>query len=260
MARHFGRNIAINGHSVGPLQTVYEGQVHNCLLSIIMFRTGRAVIEHIWRAHRHVTIVPWHSSEENADSAPVDGRGATRAGEPVRDGRARHEPAWGRGTGRGSNSVVRFTPWIFRTEILPRWDPIAMHNWQAVLGWQPVDAGRDMDHVLLHELVHSFEQLYGRVSNAHLGHRLDTVSEFHAILVANLQARERTEPARLNHAGYRTAVSPRDVIPNENEFWALVEVFRLRHRELAADLAAIPVSGNPFGGRAAFHETWPPIA
>lgn len=259
MARQFGRNIRIIGNSLGQLRVTYESQVNECLLSLMMFRTGKAVIEHIWRAHRNIRIVPWHSTQENAEADADDDNAATVRGEPVRDGTGRHHASWGVGTGRGSGSIVRFTPWIFPTETLPRFDPIAMHNWEAVLGWQPAAAGREADEVLLHELFHALESLYGRASGARLAHGFDTVAEFHAILVVNLMARERLRPARMNHQGHQTAASPIDLIHNEDEFWNRVEVFRGRHRDLAAELAAVPVEGNPFGGRPTFREPWPPV-
>jgi hypothetical protein len=146
---------------------------------------------------------------------------------------------------------LRYTPWIFPTETLPGWDPVASRNWQAVLGWQPVAAGLEADEVLLHEMVHAFEQMRGRMDATRLGYDFDTLSEFHAILVVNLFARERSRPSRQNHHAFNAAASQDSIIPNANEFWRRVDTFRLRHRDLAKDLAGVPVPGNPFRGRPA---------
>lgn len=260
MPRHFGSNITIDGRRLPRLQSIYEGSVNEALLSMMMYRTGRAVVEYVWTAPRRLRIVPYGGSDQNSDAEPADWSNATLPHARVYDGSGRWRRSWGRGTGRGTSVVLHYTPWDFPAELLPRWDRIAMRNWQRQLQRQVVDAGDETDETLIHELVHAAEQMRGRLDCSPLGHNFDTVTEFHAILVTNLLARERNRPARLNHHGSRSAADPIALFPNENEFWQRVETFRARHPDLAAALAEIDIEGNPFVGRAAYrllHQPWP---
>src|SRR6185503_13458606 len=98
MSITFNANIIINGSSAGNLASMYEGQVRDNLLSIMMFDTGRAVVHGFERAGRRLTIVPWLQQSQNADSGPTNWRNGTLAGEPVRGGNGVHHQAWGAGT------------------------------------------------------------------------------------------------------------------------------------------------------------------
>jgi hypothetical protein len=256
--RQFGPNITIDGRHLPRMQSLYEAQVNDALLSIMMFRTGRAVIEYVWSAPHRLRIVPYLAADQNAD-ATAEAHPATMRGRPVYSNGRR---VAGVGTGRGTRVVIHYTPWLFPTEVLPRWDPIATRNWIRRRNPPPrrVDAGDEMDEVLLHELVHASEDMRGLLDASPLGHGFDSVTEFHAILVANLLARERSRPARQDHSGNQSAPSPTALFPDENEFWRRVETFRQRHAALAAALAEIDVEGNPFVGRAAYrllHPPWP---
>jgi hypothetical protein len=250
VAVNFGR-IIINGHAAGSVATNYEDQVKGILLSIMMFSTGRAVIRAIESSHRRLHIVPRQATNQNAFTHPSNYRDATNAGEPVHDGMGRHRQEWGVGTGHGTPSLIRYTPWVFPNDMLPRWDAIATRNWLAILGWQPVASGLDAEEVLLHEMVHALEQMSGRLSTRRLGYGFDTLSEFHAILVVNVFAREHSRTPRQNHSGFNTAISQSSIIPNQAEFWSRVDAFRVRHPQLAKDLAAVTVWGNPFQFRPA---------
>jgi len=250
MAIDFGPNISIHGHSAGQLARVFERQVHGELLSILMFRTGRAVIRAIEATRRHLRIVPWHGHSQNAGESPWDWEAATLRGLDVRDGSGVHRSQWGHGTGRGSSATVRYNPWDWNVETLPCWDPIAMRTWQHATGLAPVNPGDETDEVLLHEMVHALQDMVGRADRRPLGHGFDIVSEFDAIVVVNLQAAERSRPARLNHQQPSVAAaSQQSVIPNTAEFWQRVRNFVSRHRDLAKDLAAVVVDGNPFRDR-----------
>jgi len=260
MARTFGRNIIIDGRptpetNTPRLRALFEQEVNDCLLDLLMFRTGRAVLDAIGGARHRVRIIPWGRIQENAEAEARDPQAATRRGAPVRDGDGRRVRGLGQGTGRGSGVLVRFTPWIHRTERLPRWDPQAVASWLAVpQGPQPVLAGWEPDEVLLHELVHALEMVTGQADGTPLDHLLDTVAEFNAIVVVNLLARERSRPFQRDHRSDREVLVPTGVHPLEGEFWRLVEEFRARHPVLCQQLAAIPVDGNPFGGQAQYRQ------
>ncbi len=249
MSMDFSHRIHVNGAAAGSLATTYERQVHDNLLSIMMFRTGREVIRAIDATHRRLVIVPRRQLDQNAVAHPLNWRAATVAGEEVRDGAGQHRAAWGYGTGNGSSCILRFTPWLFPAELLPRWDAVAMRTWQAATGSQPVSAGLEMDEVLLHEMVHALEQMTGRQSDRRLGNGFDTVAEFDAILVVNLFIRERNRPARMNHQGFVSAPGQQSIMPNPQQFWDQVRSFVQRQRDLARNLASVPVTGNPFRDR-----------
>ncbi|MGD8276707.1 MAG: hypothetical protein PVH00_01720 [Gemmatimonadota bacterium] len=257
MPRHFGPNITIDGRRLARFQSIYESNVNESLLSIMMFRTGRALIEYIWTAPHRLHIVPFPPIDQNADSTAGDMRHSTMRGVPVYS----HGERTGElGSGRGTRSTIRYTPSLFPVELLPRWDRVAMRNWQRRIHHFPIDAGLETDEVLFHELVHAAEHMRGLIDRSPLGHEFDTVAEFHAILVANLLARERNRPARQDHWGHENAESPTALLPDEDEFWRRVEIFRARHPAFAAALARIDIEGNPFGGRAVYrllHEPWP---
>jgi len=256
VARHFGPNITIDGRSLPRLQSIWEAGVNDALLAILMYRTGRALIEYIWTAPRRLRIVPYPASDQNADATADDMRASTAAGLPLYSNGRR---TGGFGSGRGTRSTIRYTPWLFPVELLPRWDRVATRNWERRLHRQPVAAGFETDEVLLHELVHAAEHMRGLIDRAPLGHGFDTVAEFYAILVANLLGRERNRPVRESHHGHQNAANPTALLPDEDEFWRRVETFRARHPRLSAALSAIPVDGNPFVGRAAYHlrQPWP---
>jgi hypothetical protein len=246
MPVEFGPNITIDGRSAGQLTRIFERQVRDELLSIMMFRTGRAVIRAIEATRRHLRIVPRHGHDQNAGESPWDWEAATMRGVQNRDGGGHYHASWGRGTGRGSSATVRYNPWDWNVETLPCWDPIAMRNWRLATGLTPVDPGAETDEVLLHEMIHAMEDMRGRGDRRPVGHGFDIVAEFNAILVVNVLSAERSRDARLNHAGHAAAPGQQSIIPSAPEFWTRVRDFVSRHRDLAKDLAAVPVNGNPF--------------
>src|SRR5262245_48889110 len=119
MSIHFGRNIVIDGAAMGADAQRYQQEVHQQFTQLLMFRTGAAVIREIWdRPRRTLRIVPWRSSQHNADSSPVSDQGAFARGAPIRSGANGHlirgaSP----GTGRGSDSRVRYTPFMFASDM-----------------------------------------------------------------------------------------------------------------------------------------------
>jgi hypothetical protein len=246
MAVEFGPNITIDGQTAGQLRRLFERQVHGELLSIMMFRTGRAVIAAIEATRRHLRIVPRNLPDQNADESPFDWEAATLRGIENRDGSGNYHSVWGQGTGRGSSVRIRYNPWDWSVETLPCWDPVAMHNWRETLGLVPVDAGAETEEVLLHEMVHAMESMTGRADHRRMVHGFDTVAEFNAILVVNLHSAEQSRGSRLNHSGHATAGGQQTIIPDNAEFWRRVRNFVSRHRGLAKDLAAVPIPDNPF--------------
>jgi hypothetical protein len=195
MSQHFGPNIIVDGSSLGAAaQRHYEAEVMQQLTQILMTQTGRAVIAEIWATRRRLRIVPRPQNERNADSRPLNIRAAFAPGSPVRSGSdGRVLPALGRGTGRGSRSEIRYTPFRFAADTGP--------------GQPEIDPGAERGAILLHEMVHSLQQMAGGEVRAKWP-GMDTSSEFNAILVTNIYSSERWRTARSHHHGFTPAVDP----------------------------------------------------
>ena len=242
MARQCGSNITVDGSTLGPLGSAeYEEQVLTVLTSLLMFETGRAVINDIWsRPSRRLRIIPDcnlnHTAFTQAHTRR-DARNATQAGEPQRNAFGvvgRHLP---RGTGLGGNVDIHYMPMTHAMDIVAYDSPCPL----------PVYPGFDRHEGLLHELVHAARTLRGLLNRRRAPDKMDNWEEFFAVLVANVYASERGRPLRANH--YRTTPLP----AQNRDRWIRVPLYRqqiermMRQQpDLSRRLSAIDTEFNPF--------------
>jgi len=204
----------------------WERVVLNNLHDIESSMTGRSIFGQIRRSRRSVTIAPFYSKEINAYAQGRDSKAMYYKGRPVRGGDGQtHEQKyssgieWGYGTGKGSDVIVRYTPWRF--------------------------SAREQAVTLLHELEHAAEQCTGVLFSNALDWCFDTASEFDAIMVENIYRSERGMPLRKDHHGWDVLKSNEMMVPQVDGLRRLVGSFRARLPLLASGLAAINTSYNP---------------
>ncbi len=151
----------------------------------------------------------------------------------------------GPGTGRGSDVVMRYTPWYW-------WGPGG-----GVRGGRTANARYITwdDEVFAHELVHAAQTSRGALSCAASEHGYDTFTEFCAVTVENMyMSCTPDRPVRNNHHGSRVRVpsDPNDVLPptlRDMDEAVLLARFRLLMRDLTDALEGLPnppVRYNPF--------------
>lgn len=252
----FGHNIVIDGTPRGGARAAdYERKVHEEITLLLAFETGRAVIHELWSKRRHLRIVPRHSRSDpvNADTNAANSRAAGAPFQPVRDAwDGHHEAAWGFGTGRGTDVVIRYSPEVFDEDAF-EWDGTARGNWFMWTGTFPPDPGNDRAEVLLHELVHADRMMSGRMNYLAVGHGFDTREEFFAVLVTNMYSSERGafRPLRADH-GTGLLADP--------ETWRLSSEFQTYVRDLSASspglalrLMRVKTAFNPFAGAYEHH-------
>jgi Effector protein len=246
--QHFGTNITIDGRSLGADQHRYEDEVARQLDQLLLFRTGQAVIAEIWRQRRHrLRIVPWRLPRHNASAGATDFRAATPRGAPVRDGDdGHHDPRWGHGTGRGSDSRLRYSPFMFVSDMGGGWSASAEAAWRNISAQLPPAPGDDRGEMLLHEMVHSLQQMTGTQTNDPMpSTSFDTVSEFNAVLVTNIYASERRRLLRAHHHGFTPTLNP-TAAWTDPMFVTRINEFRKRLPNLVVALARIDTDFNPF--------------
>ncbi|AHG92278.1 hypothetical protein J421_4743 (plasmid) [Gemmatirosa kalamazoonensis] len=198
----FGDNIDVVGSGPPPKVAAFERDVSEQLRQLLMFETGRIVINAIWAlfrqpSPRRVRIVPWTAQALNADADAVSLPDATPRGLQPLDGTGR--PVVGpRGTGVGSDAVIRYSPLRWESDA-GGWSYDTRRIWQTVTGHPPPAPGDDRGEVLLHELVHAYRDLLGVRHSRPMGLGYDTREELIAIAVANLYNVERTRPLRAGH-------------------------------------------------------------
>jgi hypothetical protein len=173
------------------------------------------------------------------DESPLD---ATAAG--VEYGTSKEYPGKKPiGTGKGSDVTIYFSPWI----------------WPDQGGKQcsPAAAGADSDAVLLHELVHSFEDVSGTIDlndryplgDAYI--KTDRMTEFYAILVANLYCSETARPLRKDHQDFSEL--PDEIGTSElfyKQYSSGVDKFASTYPDLANTFGSFSeITFNPFTAR-----------
>ncbi len=101
------------------------------------------------------------------------------------------------GTGKGTDSTVYYSPWVWPDQ------GNALCN-------EDNNAGNSSDEVLLHELVHSMEQVEGKLDQCEVypprfdpTYATDNVAEFFAVLVANLYSSETGRKLRQDHRSFK---------------------------------------------------------
>jgi hypothetical protein len=113
------------------------------------------------------------------------------------------------------------------------------------LSGQPsIIPGDDRSEVLLHEMVHSLQQMAGMLINAPRKPPLDTSSEVNAITVTNIYSSERGRMARADHHGNAPALDPFG--PSGAEASSTLGELRKCLPGLVARLARIDTPYNPF--------------
>jgi hypothetical protein len=244
---HFGDNIIIDGGSFAHGRRRYEAEVRQQLLQLLLFQTGQAVIHEIWvQRRRRLRICPWHSTVQDAIAHPMSHRDATVRGAPLRSGAdGWHNPRWGHGTGRGSDSSVSYTPFILASDMSGGWSRGSRQAWFELTGQLAPSPGVERGELLLHEMVHSLQHMTGTLTNQPMGSDFHTVTEFNAVMVANVYASERARPLRANHLGFHPAANPRAFSTDPIFAGRLIE-FRKSLPGLAARLARIDTPFNPF--------------
>jgi len=227
MAKTFMGLIRLTGDLLkGRDRVQWEATVLKNLNEIHSSRTGRAIFNQIRRSHRSVTIAPFYSQEVNAYSQGKNAKDMYYKGRPVRGGEGlTHEAKysggveWGVGTGKGSDVIVRYTPWRFTAAE------------QAV--------------TLLHELEHSAEQCQGVLFSNAIDWCFDTASEFDAILVENIFRSERGMTLRKDHHGWSVLKTNEMMVPQVDALKRVISSFRARLPLLAHELAKIDTPYNP---------------
>jgi hypothetical protein len=135
-----------------------------------------------------------------------------------------------RGTGRGSDVLLKFTP----------------KTWIGGTG-----PGEAPDEVLFHELMHSFRQTTGTFRCIAARHEMDTEEEVIAIALTNMYSSERGRPARKNHRtdnkGSFVALPRAEHASWVQQHAPYLKSFFNQNRSLCQQLLRLPnVSFNPF--------------
>jgi len=206
--------------------------------------TGMILLTEIAQTGKKMYIRPYVPSRRwgqcNATATPDDQRAATLEGTtlPVLDERGHPTlPAWGEprqsGTGRGSDTVIRYSPSM--------WSPGSSC---------PSGPGTAADEMLLHEMVHGLRHMRGRsvmLEQVDANPSMDNYEELVAIVVSNIYRSERgTAQLRRDHHGFNPLTAP---LTNPSTFRAtylnhLVN-FRIEQRSFVNALAAVRCAFNP---------------
>ena len=195
-----------------PWATDENARYNKELISFIASRqTGKAILEAMRATGKKAVIVPFVPTESNpmnaesrADStsdATPKGQyaltcGDNNQGKPVKELWYGLFPAKVKGSGAGSDIHIYFTPNMWKT-------PSKLSFRSAATG-----DGADMlaDEVLLHEMLHGYRQMTGRLlcTTEAMGD-YDTFEEFFSIVIANIYTSEvdgKRAKLRADHHGY----------------------------------------------------------
>jgi hypothetical protein len=238
MSRAFGPNITINAWNLSRRSDREQYEMEVALILAVDLlngsQVGRAVIEAIWGVHgRHLRIQPWTGRAEDAETVPLDWHDATNPGEPLRDSRGQRRPGGGFGNGRGSSTVVRFSP---RRHVFDLSRMFA--------GARRARIQFDRAEVLLHELCHALRVLLGRLRLRSMPNHLENEEEFFAVLVADIYSSEKGRPLLADH-GVRELTHPNQWLSGP-VFPARVQFFRQQMPEFTRRLAQVETPFNPF--------------
>ncbi len=250
-------NITVDGTSLGHNRRAYESEVRRQIAQLLLYISGRAVLNEIWHNGHTVRIIPTRTTRttfRNAGAQPTNWADAEPHNARLFDGSGHLMP--GRGTGRGSNVIIDYDPWEWEIDYSFGGNNTMLANWPPEFRPNRVRAGNDRTEVLLHEMVHAIEDMNGLLHPHPLGNHYDTDSEFNAILVEAVYARERDRSFRTDHQEDGPAGSGRgasaqftSMFPSteRNDFLARVNRFRAKLPGLAARLRDVPPP-NPFRG------------
>lgn len=231
----------------------YVASVGRTLTVIRASRVGQAVMRHLWK---RVEIRPWVRRGRTASARALRRRDALPAGAPDRydsdSGHTRHDDTghavdWvPRGTGRGSDVRIEFTPALYLAPNAPI----------------PVSASypRYGDCVLLHELVHAARMMWGVVQTLRFEPARDervwgfrNSEEYYAVLIENMYRSERHIPMRQDYVSDRrlrfvcSAVREQDPYIQLERRW--IAKLQVEMPTLVSELERIPrfiAARNPF--------------
>ncbi|WP_395664614.1 M91 family zinc metallopeptidase [Methylocella sp.] len=202
---------------------------------------GRAVLAEIGRSRHVARFVPnWNIDDPlNADAIP---RASVRSGvddtvnAAARGVRFRSGGRRRVGTGRGTNSLIRYTPQL--------WGPGRAANSKA-------DADQP-DVVIFHELVHAARQARGLQEPNAPGddyRDYDNFEEYVAIVVTNIYMSERNLAGLLGGHDDEPLRRPEKFLDNDQRLTPspreLMRRLKTTQREFYDDLAAVPARFNP---------------
>ncbi len=195
-----------------PWATDENARYSKELISYIASRqTGKAILDAMHSTGKRAVIVPFVSTEANpvnaeskADStaaATPKGQyalqcGDSGQGQPVKELWYGLFPAKVKGTGQGSNIHIYFTPSMWKTPPKLNFKSNATGDAAEMLA----------DEVLLHEMLHGYRQMTGRLlcTTEAMGD-YDTFEEFFSIVVTNIYTSEaggKKAKLRADHHGY----------------------------------------------------------
>jgi hypothetical protein len=172
----------------------YIDDVEDQLDEIVKWATGRILLREIEGAarekHVSVKIVPYRGDDLNAFASPhiADIVAATALGRPTYS--SYHNAAFrGQvGSGKGANSRVEYSPWIFT---------------------EPFEEGFRPDEALFHELVHASREMRGKFDPTPVNVGYSDEEEYLAIVLANIYMSDKHQTTfRASHGDWPKGVVP----------------------------------------------------
>jgi hypothetical protein len=195
----------------------YELGVELTLHRIETSYTGQVLLSAIKSTSKSIQIIPWTDYTKcNADSGPLDGLAATPASQYIFKGDGSFQPVGQpslirsllhlplepyKGTGTGSDSIVRFTPSMWGYGVKG-----------ACAKYAAGAPGASPSLVLFHELSHSYREARGGFSPRPMvgsGLFYNDAEEFFAVVLTNVLATDPTfgtanRGLRADHTGHST--------------------------------------------------------
>ncbi len=250
-AHHHGHGsvlLAADGHQISPSE--YEQSVREQLLGAMMFRTGAAVVNAIWRRPRELRIVPWTQPGINAWTAALSGSAATTPGTPWFNGTP--PQVRGLGNGHGSNIRIQYSPSISQDDTHLYFLDRHAHDPRAIpTGTAQFAPGNDCGELLLHEMIHGLAWMSGCGRGfSPTNDTWDTADEFLPIFVTDIFASERGRPLRITHRTGVLSINPDVWSANPalaSQIAAIANTPQLH--DFVNDLKNIDTRFNPLHGR-----------
>ena len=225
--------ITIDGSSLNKKGPDYEYDVSGVLMTMKLSLVGIALIDSL---QRNLWIFPHPDPGQNARATPTNRLDAQVAGlrshsctdmTPKSDENG--NPLYG--TGKGSDSVIRFTPREF------------LNN--STSQGKAIPVGVRRDEALFHEMVHSLRQMTGVMDCTPYPHDYDTKDDFFVILVTNIYSSAFHRPLRKNHVD-SSVLTDKDVQSFYGKFESMIARLCGELPVLTRNIAQIPyIKFNP---------------
>ena len=262
----FGHNL----HAFRHASLSYKKLIEEIVVDTIsLWDTGKALMAEIDANNPHqVFIVPfWQrisASNYNSVTGPKDVKDrdpmdlsddvkydiadATARGMPIRNSKGR--PIGGSGTGKGTNSLIQFSPEMWK----PGADGIPTIRGSAIPGVKrgtPVP-GTSPDEALFHELVHATRQMRGVQTLAPANAEYENEEEYLAVIISNIYISNKNPQAALRGGhNYGTLQNP-EKFRDDRLF---VRFFNAQ-REFYRSVAQLPADRPKFNPVRQFDERW----